>query len=83
MAAATSHVRERFELGALGTSLFRFYERLGWQRWRGKSAVRAPDGLRPTPDEDGFIMVLSTPTTSGPLDADAAITCEWRAGDVW
>jgi aminoglycoside 2'-N-acetyltransferase I len=71
-----------FELGALGTGAHRFYERLGWHTWRGPSSVRATEGPRPTPDDDGFIMVLKTPT-SPPIDLDAPISCEWRPGDVW
>jgi aminoglycoside 2'-N-acetyltransferase I len=75
-------VRDGFELGALGTGAQHFYERLGWRTWQGPSAVRAPDGVRPTPDDDGFIMVLETPA-SPPLDVTAAIVCDWRPGDVW
>jgi aminoglycoside 2'-N-acetyltransferase I len=71
-----------YELGALGTGSHAFYERLGWVTWRGPSSVRTPDGERPTPDEDGYIMVLRTPL-SPRLDLDAPISCEWRPGDVW
>ena len=76
------YVRDRFELGALGTGSQGFYERLGWKTWRGPSSVRTSGGDRPTPDDDGYIMVLATPT-SPPLDMDAPISCEWRHGDVW
>ena len=76
------HIREDYELGALGTGAFRFYERLGWQRWLGPSSVRTPRGPRPTPDDDGFIMVLPTPS-SPPLDPTDPISCDWRPGDVW
>jgi aminoglycoside 2'-N-acetyltransferase I len=75
-------IRDRFELGALGTGRYAFYERLGWRRWAGPSAVRAADGLRATPDADGYIMVLPTPA-SPPLGLDAPISCDWRPGDVW
>lgn len=77
-----AYIRERFELGALGTGSPRFYERLGWQTWRGPSSVRTASGLRRTPDEDGYILVLQTPA-SPPLDLTAPISCEWRPGDVW
>jgi aminoglycoside 2'-N-acetyltransferase I len=70
------------ELGALGTGSHAFYERLGWVTWRGPSSVRTAEGERPTPEEDGYIMVLRTPRTP-PLDLDAPISCEWRPGDVW
>jgi aminoglycoside 2'-N-acetyltransferase I len=71
-----------FELGALGTGEHHFYERLGWRTWRGPSSVRTTSGERATPDEDGYILVLATPT-SPVLDLDAPISCEWRPGDVW
>jgi aminoglycoside 2'-N-acetyltransferase I len=29
-------IRERYEFGALSTDAHRFYERLGWERWRGR-----------------------------------------------
>ena len=76
------HIRERFELGGLGTGRQSFYGRLGWQIWAGPSSVRTADGDRPTPGEDGAIMVLETPTTP-PLDPSAPISCDWRPGDVW
>jgi aminoglycoside 2'-N-acetyltransferase I len=82
MAAVTSDIRERFELGALGTGRQRFYERLGWLTWRGPSFVRTADGPRRTPDEDGYILVLPTPS-SPRLDLNASISCDWRPGDVW
>jgi aminoglycoside 2'-N-acetyltransferase I len=71
-----------YELGALGTGEIGFYERLGWRVWRGPTSVRTAAGERRTPDEDGGIMVLLTPATP-PIELDAPISCEWRAGDVW
>jgi len=73
-----------YEPGALGTGSHHFYERLGWRVWRGPTAVRLPDGgERPTPDEDGFILVLRTPATPADLDDQAPLSCDWRPGDVW
>jgi aminoglycoside 2'-N-acetyltransferase I len=71
-----------YEVGALGTAQHHFYERLGWRTWRGPSSVRTTSGDRPTPDEDGYIMVLTT-EGSPTLDFDAPISCDWRPGDVW
>ncbi|MEX1169529.1 MAG: GNAT family N-acetyltransferase [Chloroflexota bacterium] len=82
MTGVTSWIAARFELGALGTGRHPFYERLGWQTWHGPSSVRAPEGTRRTPDEDGYILVLSTPT-SPPFDLTDPISCDWRTGDVW
>jgi aminoglycoside 2'-N-acetyltransferase I len=82
MRAAGDRVREAFEVGVLGTGSHGFYERLGWTTWRGPSFVRTVDGLVATPDDDGYLMVLRTPSTP-PLDPLAPIVCEWRPGDVW
>ena len=75
-------IRERYELGALSTPVPRFYERLGWELWRGPTAVRTFDGVERTPDDDGGIMVLQT-AFSPPLNLDDEIVCDWREGDVW
>jgi len=77
-----SYIRERFELGALGTGRQHFYQRLGWQIWEGPAFVRTADGPRRTPDEEGYILVLPTPSLP-PLDLATSISCDWRPGDVW
>ncbi|MCI0581916.1 MAG: GNAT family N-acetyltransferase [Chloroflexi bacterium] len=82
MRAAGDHIREAFEIGVLGTGSHAFYERLGWTTWRGPSFVRTGDGLVGTPDDDGYLMVLGTPSTP-PLEPGAPIVCAWRPGDVW
>lgn len=82
MEAATEHIRSTFELGALGTGRHTFYERLGWEAWRGPAFVRLPDGEQRTPEEEGFILVLRTPS-SPPFDLAEPISCGWRPGDVW
>ena len=82
MGEVNALIRERFELGALGTGSQGFYERLGWLTWQGPTFVRTAEGPKRTPDEDGGIMVLVTPS-SPPLDLGAPLSCEWREGDVW
>jgi aminoglycoside 2'-N-acetyltransferase I len=82
MTEVNEHVVANFELGALGTGSQGFYERLGWQVWRGPTSVRTAEGEQPTPDEDGYVLVLLTPT-SPVLDLGAPISCDWRPGDVW
>ena len=69
-----------YDLGALSPTTFGFYARLGWERWRGPTAIRVAGGLLQTPDEE--IMILRTPRTP-PLDLDAPITAEWREGELW
>ena len=80
--AATDHVRNTYQFGVLGTGEHAFYERFGWWTWPGRAYVRTADGPERTPDEEGYIMVLRTPTTPE-LDPEASISCDWRPGDVW
>jgi aminoglycoside 2'-N-acetyltransferase I len=82
VSAANAHIRATCELGGLSTGRFSFYERLGWRRWLGPTFVRTPRGPVRTEDEDGSIMVLSTPASPS-LDLTAPLTCDWRTGDVW
>jgi aminoglycoside 2'-N-acetyltransferase I len=77
-----AHIQDRFELGGLGTGEHNFYARLGWETWAGLASVRTTGGEVHTPDEEGFIMVLRTPTSPS-FDLAAPISCEWRPGDVW
>lgn len=83
MRALTDLVCREFELGALSTGEWGFYERLGWQRWRGASWVRLRDGglVRTAEDDDG-LMVLRCGTSEA-VDLAADITCEERDGDSW
>jgi aminoglycoside 2'-N-acetyltransferase I len=82
MEAVNAYIRERFELGALGTGRHHFYERLGWITWKGPTLVRTPEGPLRTPDEDGYVLVLSTPA-SPELDPAGSISCDRRSGDAW
>ncbi len=84
MEAVGSLIRASYELGALGTGRHAFYERLGWERWRGPAFVRRADGdgLERTPDDEGDIRILRTPA-SHPFELTEPISCDWRPGDVW
>jgi aminoglycoside 2'-N-acetyltransferase I len=82
MEEAGALIRERYELGALATGRHSFYERLGWERWRGPTFVREVDGIARTPDEDDAILVLRTPRTP-PLDLADELICDWRPGHPW
>lgn len=77
-------IRDEYALGALGTGSNAFYERLGWETWKGPTSVRTPDGERVrTPDEDGHVMVLRTPRSPLDLDLGESIAIDWRAGESW
>jgi aminoglycoside 2'-N-acetyltransferase I len=82
MTAAAHHIRERYELGALGTGQPAFYKRLGWRVWHGPTWIRTPEGPIRSEGEDGGILVLETPATP-PITRREAISCEWRPGDAW
>ena len=82
MTDVNAFIRGGYDLGMLGTGRQSFYERLGWRIWAGPSFVRTADGLQPSPDEDGYLLVLETPTTPT-LDPAASISCDWRPGDSW
>jgi aminoglycoside 2'-N-acetyltransferase I len=75
-------VRAEFEMGALSTGSWRFYQRLGWERWRGPTFVRDGEHLVRTEDEDDGVMVLRFGPSAG-VDLGSPITCEARAGDDW
>ncbi len=70
-----------YQLGGLSTDRPTFYERLGWERWRGPLAMRSPEGqLVPTPGET--VLILRTSNTP-PLDTQALLIAEWRPEQPW
>jgi aminoglycoside 2'-N-acetyltransferase I len=86
-AAAVMHrigelVRRDFDLGVLCTGLDGFYERFGWERWSGPTAVRLSASVEPTPAEDGLIFVLRHGPSAG-VDLISPISCDERTGDDW
>ena len=82
MDEVNAHIDRTFQLGALGTGVFAFYESLGWVRWQGPTFVRSASGLVRTPQEDGYVLVRFTPTTPD-VDVSGPISCNWRSGDPW
>jgi aminoglycoside 2'-N-acetyltransferase I len=79
--AALEELAPAYDLLALSASEagIPLYEARGWSRWRGPSSVLSPDGVVPTPDDDGSVYVLGGPG----LDLDGELVCDWRDGDVW
>jgi aminoglycoside 2'-N-acetyltransferase I len=82
MEAAGDVVRRHHGIGALSTGAHAFYERLGWERWRGPTFVRRGHDLVRTPEEDDGIMVLRFGPSAG-VDLTAPLSCEARTGDDW
>lgn len=81
MLGADDVLTSEFHMGALSTGAHGFYERLRWERWRGPTYVRRPDGILRTPAEDDGIMVLRFGSTRP--DLSLAISCDARPGDDW
>lgn len=71
-----------FEMGALSTALHGFYERLGWERWRGPTFVRRGSADVRTPDKDDEVMVLRLPR-SAEVDVTEGLSCPPRTGGDW
>lgn len=69
-----------YDIACLETDRHSFYARLGWELWRGPLAGRGDDGLVPTPDQTG-IMILRLPRTP-PLNIDGALTIKID-GRIW
>ena len=70
-----------YDIACLQTDHPGFFARLGWELWRGDLAGRGDDGLIPTPDQRG-VMVLRLARTP-PLDLDLQLTIEVQALRIW
>jgi GNAT superfamily N-acetyltransferase len=71
-----------YEIACLETSdQVPFYEHLGWEEWRGALAGRGENGLIPTPDQKG-IMILRLPRTPA-LNFDGLLTIEDQGVRIW
>ena len=82
MTEAAGVIRREFDLGVLSTDRWEFYQRVGWERWRGPTFVRTDGRLVRTEDEDDGIMVLRA-GPSQEVDVTAPISCDSRPGDDW
>ena len=81
MRQLASEIDHDYVIAGLETERLAFYERLGWEMWRGHLAGRSEQGLILTPKQSG-IMVLrlsQTPT----LDLDQGLTIECQTGRIW
>lgn len=69
-----------YDIACLETDRPGFYERLGWELWRGPLAGRKGTELIPTPDQIG-IMILRLPQTPV-LDLERSLTIAYD-GRIW
>jgi aminoglycoside 2'-N-acetyltransferase I len=68
-----------YEIAALSTSVPEWYERLGWERWRGPRLILRGAEVIPTPDD--AVMVHAP---SGVLpDVNQTLAAEWRPLELW
>ena len=74
-------IDSEYVIACLETERDTFYERLGWEVWRGPLAGRSEDGLIPTPHQTG-IMILRLSRTPA-LDLDTRLTIECQADRIW
>jgi aminoglycoside 2'-N-acetyltransferase I len=70
-----------YDVGCLQTDIPEFYERLGWELWRGPLSGRNGGDLVATPDQTG-VMVLRLPQTPA-LDLDGALSIEQQPSRIW
>jgi aminoglycoside 2'-N-acetyltransferase I len=77
-------VADEYVLGALATTRHGFYQRLGWESWRGPTWVVMADGERVrSAESDAEIMILRTPRSPAALDLDGPLGVDWRPGRSW
>ena len=72
---------QSFDVGALSPTDPAFYERLGWENWRGPLFVRTTSGVDASPDE--AVMILRLPATPREINLDGTLSVDWRPGEVW
>jgi aminoglycoside 2'-N-acetyltransferase I len=82
MEALGDVIRGAYDIGALAATdmAVPLYTGLGWRRWEGELYALTPSGTVRTPDEEGAVYVLPV---GAAVDLTAALTCDWRDGDVW
>ena len=81
MRRVAEDIDREYIIACLETEKIGFYERLGWQSWRGPLAGRSDAGLIPTPEQRG-IMILRLSQTPR-LDLDSMLTIECQTGRIW
>jgi aminoglycoside 2'-N-acetyltransferase I len=81
MRQLAAEIDHEYEIACLETERETFYERLGWQSWRGPLAGRGMKGLIPTPEQQGIMILRLSQTPE--LDLDSMLTIESQTGRIW
>ncbi|MFF7732353.1 MULTISPECIES: GNAT family N-acetyltransferase [unclassified Streptomyces] len=81
VAMATAEIRLHYDIGVFAASKYAFYERQGWQKWRGPTFVDDGPVTRPKAPDRGAVM-FRLPANST-IDPDADLTTDMRSGDIW
>ena len=76
-----STIDGEYIIGCLETERIEFYEQVGWEVWRGPLAGRSEQGLIPTPEQNG-IMILRLSQTPA-LNLDSTLTIECQDERIW
>jgi len=76
-----SAIDGEYVIACLETDRVGFYEQLGWEIWRGPLAGRSEQGLVPTPEQTG-IMILRLSQTPA-LNLDSRLTIECQDERIW
>jgi aminoglycoside 2'-N-acetyltransferase I len=83
--AVMRHLADRIDdeyvIGCLETERVGFYEQLGWEIWRGPLAGRSEQGLIPTPEQKGILVLRLSQTPV--LNLDSTLTIECQAERIW
>ena len=81
MRQLASEIEHDYVIACLETERPDFYERLGWEIWRGPLAGRNDQGLIPTPEQRGIMILRLSKTPS--LDLNLGLIIECQTGRIW
>lgn len=81
MRQLASEIDNEYAIACLETERETFYERLGWEVWRGPLAGRSEDELIPTPHQTGIMILRLSQTPE--LDLDKGLSIECQPGRIW
>ena len=81
MRQLANEIEDEYVIACLETERETFYARLGWEIWRGPLAGRSEQGVIPTPNQTGVMILRLTQTPA--LDLDQSLTIECQPGRIW